>query len=310
MARLKDIKKVTLIGLGALGIMYGDRLSEKLKKDELRVVADKERIEKYQTEGIYCNKKKCDFNYISTDDVCEPADLIIFTVKHNDLEDAVKAVKNQVGEDTLIISALNGISSEDIIGKEYGMDKMIYSVAHSMDAQKVGNQMSYENIGFLCIGDREPGQVSEKVKSVASFFDRVNLPYQVATDMMHRQFGKFMLNVGLNQTVALLEGDYSLVQKDGEARDLMILAMREVMALSEYEGVSLNEKDLDYWLNDVLTKVSPQGKPSMRQDMEAKRYSELDLFAGTVISLGKKHGVKTPVNQMLYDKVKEIEEGY
>jgi len=48
----------------------------------------------------------------------------------------------------------------------------------------------------------------------------------------------------------------------------------------------------------------------MRQDMEAKRHSEVEMFAGTVIQMGKKYGIETPVNQMLYNKIKEIEAKY
>jgi 2-dehydropantoate 2-reductase len=45
----------------------------------------------------------------------------------------------------------------------------------------------------------------------------------------------------------------------------------------------------------------------MRQDIEAKRHSEVELFAGTVMELGKKHCIPTPINKELYDRVKFIE---
>ncbi len=48
----------------------------------------------------------------------------------------------------------------------------------------------------------------------------------------------------------------------------------------------------------------------MAQDIEANRYSEVELFAGTVLELGKKYGVPTPVNKELYDKIKDIESHY
>ncbi len=135
--------------------------------------------------------------------VCEPADLIIFTVKLDGLKNAIKAVKNHIGENTIILSALNGITSEAIIGQTYGMDKVLYSVAQGMDAVKVGNELTYDHMGMLCFGDREPGLISEKVKRVADFFEKMKFPYEVDTNMNKRQWGKFMLNVGVNQTVAV-----------------------------------------------------------------------------------------------------------
>ena len=116
-----EIKKVSIIGLGALGILFGNLLSKHMNPEDLRIIADRERIERYKRDGIFCNGEKCDFCYLLPEEPCEPADLLLFAVKFNALDDAVKAVRNQVGPDTIILSLLNGISSESIIGDAYGM---------------------------------------------------------------------------------------------------------------------------------------------------------------------------------------------
>lgn len=304
-----EIKTISIIGLGALGILFGNHLSKKMPKENLRIIADKDRIAKYERDYLYCNGERCDFCYMTPDELCKPADLVIFTVKYNGLEDAIQAVKNQVGEHTVILSALNGISSEAIIGQTYGMNNILYCVAQGMDAVKEGNHLTYHNMGMLCFGEREPGVVSQNVKAVADFFEKTEVPYEAVTNMYKRQWGKFMLNVGVNQTVAVYESNYGEVQREGEARDTMISAMREVMVLSEKEGIHLTEADISYWLH-ILDGLSPEGKPSMRQDMEARRYSEVELFSGTVLELGKKYSVPTPVNKKLYDRIAWIESQY
>ncbi len=48
----------------------------------------------------------------------------------------------------------------------------------------------------------------------------------------------------------------------------------------------------------------------MRQDVEAKRPSELEMLGGTVLRLAQKHAIETPVNKMLYERLKEIEAAY
>ncbi|MET3695802.1 ketopantoate reductase [Bacillus oleivorans] len=304
-----EVKTVSFIGLGALGILFAHHLTKRLPRDNVRIIADENRIKKYQSEGVYCNGKRCNFNYMSPEDECEPADLLIFSVKINGLREAIHSVKNQVGENTIILSALNGITSEAIIGETYGMDNILYCVAQGMDAVKVGNKLTYHNMGMLVFGDKKPGNISEKTKIVADFFEKTGLPYHVDTNMSKRLWGKFMLNVGVNQTVAVYKSNYGEIQKDGPARDMMIAAMKEVIAISKKEGVYLTEEDLQYWL-DVLGTLSPNGKPSMAQDVEARRYSEVELFAGTVLEYGKKHGIATPVNQELYDRILEIESEY
>ncbi|KLU67357.1 2-dehydropantoate 2-reductase [Desulfosporosinus acididurans] len=304
-----EIKKVSIIGLGALGILFGHHLSKRMPQGDLSIIADQERIRRYQRDSLYCNGERCQFNYLTPEDKGEPADLLIFAVKYNGLQDAVKAVKNQVGEHTIILSALNGISSERIIGQTYGMDKILYCVAQGMDAVKVGNQLTYAHMGMLVFGEGEPGLISERVKRVAQFLKGKAVPYEAVTDMNRRMWGKFMLNVGVNQTVAVYKSNYGGIQKEGAARDTMIAAMREVMVLSEKEGINLTETDLTYWLN-LLDTLNPEGKPSMRQDMEARRFSEVELFSGAVLELGVKYGVATPVNQELYRRIKVIETQY
>jgi len=304
-----EIKTVSIIGLGALGILFGNHLSKRMQKADLRIIADEDRIKKYESNHVYCNGEACEFNYMTPEQVCEPADLVIFTVKYDGLNDAIKAMKNQIGEKTIILSALNGIISEAVIGEVYGMDKISYCVAQGMDAVKVGNKLNYEHMGMLCFGDGEPGIISPKVKAVAEFFEKMEVPHEAVTDMNKRLWGKFMLNVGVNQTVAVYESDYGEIQKEGQARDTMISAMREVMVLSEKKGINLTEDDLNYWLK-VLRTLSPAGKPSMRQDLEARRFSEVELFSGTIIKMGKEYNVPTPVNQHLYDKIKFMESKY
>ena len=302
-----EIRTVAIIGLGALGIMYGHHLSRVMPFDRLRIIADRGRIQKYESEKVYCNGEQCRFNYVSPEeDTVEPAGLVIFAVKYPGLTEAVEAVRKQVGDDTVILSTLNGITSEEVIGRTYGMEKMIYCVAQGMDAVKEGNRMTYVNMGILCIGDLEPGIISSRVQRVADFFNRVGIPYEVDTNMRKRLWGKLMLNVGVNQTVAVYEGTYETIQREGPARETMIAAMREVMALAPQEGVILTEDDLRYWLA-LLGTLNPAGKPSMRQDLEAGRPSEVELFAGTIIELGKKYRLPTTVNQLLYDRIKEIE---
>jgi 2-dehydropantoate 2-reductase len=306
---MQEIKTVAVIGLGALGTLFGNHLSKRMGKYDLRIIADRNRIARYQREKVYINGAECGFHYATPDEKTGPAGIVLIAVKYLQLNDAIQDIQNQVGPNTLILSLLNGITSEKIIAEAYGMDKVVYCVAQGMDAVKEGNLLTYKNMGKLCIGPPDGGPMPDKVQRVESFFQRMELPYEVDEHMQKRMWGKFMLNVGVNQTVAVFGPCYVDIQQNGPQRDTMIAAMREVIALSELEGVFLTQEDLQYWLR-VLGTLNPAGKPSMRQDVEAKRPSEVALFAGTVLQLAKKHGFTAPVNQMLYDNILAIEAQY
>ncbi len=304
-----SIKNVSIIGLGALGTLYGHHLSKVMPKQDLRIVADQTRIDRYMKDNVYSNAEVCEFQYVTPQQNVQPADLLIFAVKFNNLKEAIEAVCGHVDDNTIIISLLNGIASEDVIGQTYGMENIVYCVAQGMDAVKDGNRLTYANRGLLCIGDRQPNTVSDKTRAVDDFFTKTNVPHTVETHMYKKLWSKFMANVGINQALAVFGDRYKDVQREGEARVVMIAAMREVLTLSEKEGIYLNEDDLQYWLK-IFSQLSPNGKPSMRQDVEARRFSELELFSGTVLRLGEKHHIYTPVNEMLYKKIKKIENAY
>ena len=118
-----------------------------------------------------------------------------------------------------------------------------------------------------------------------------------------------MLNVGVNQVIMIYEGTYETVQTPGEARDLMQNAMKEVLMLAQKEKVNVTQEDFDDYV-DLIDRMNPKGMPSMRQDGLAHRRSEVELFAGTVIALAKKHKIEVPVNQKIYEIVRKMESGY
>ncbi|MBU4438385.1 MAG: 2-dehydropantoate 2-reductase [Acetobacterium sp.] len=301
------IKKVSVIGLGALGILFGHQLAKKIGSD-FSVIADQKRIAKYRAQGIFCNGEAYEFHYQAPTDN-DLADLIIFAVKINGLEEAIESVRNHVGPDTIMMSLLNGITSETIIGDAFGEANLIWSVTQGMDTVKEDNLLFYTNPGIICFGNRNGGESSEKINRIQGFFDRTGIAYQIDNQMDRKIWAKFMLNVGVNQVVSIFGENFGSVQKPGKLRELMIAAMAEVILVAGKEGVVLTRDDITYWLG-VVDSLSPQGKPSMRQDVEARRLSEVELFSGTVNRLGAKHGIDTPVNGYLYEEIKAIESQY
>ena len=85
--------------------------------------------------------------------------------------------------------------------------------------------------------------------------------------------------------------------------------MRELVEISGALGTGLAEADMGSWMG-TLRGLSPEAKTSMFQDVAAKRKTEVEAFAGTVIKLGEKTGIPTPVNRLLFDMIRTIEQSY
>ena len=211
------IQHIDIVGLGALGVMYADFFTRKLGKECVRVLADKERIERYRKETVTFNGKVCDFNYRDAAEETESAQLLLFTVKYGALEQAMEEVAHLVGPDTILLSALNGIRSEEDLGRKFGKEKVIHCIAQKMAAMKEGNAAVCTNPGELALGVLDEGK-KKNLDVVKLFFDETGFPYSCPENMRHAMWAKLLCNVGVNQTLALYGGTYRDVQKEGEAR--------------------------------------------------------------------------------------------
>lgn len=304
---MKEIQSTAIIGMGALGLLYGNQIVSRLGSSGLRFIADRKRIQKYHSMEFTVNGEHRTFP-MEDCETAAPADFVIVAVKYNALPEALNTMKNCVGPDTTIISVMNGISSEQMIGERYGREKVLYSIAQGMDAMKFGSSLTYTQAGELRVGALSPEQ-NNRLEAMTAFFDRAGISYTVEDDILHRLWGKFMLNVGVNQTCMAYETTYSGTLVPGEAHDTMIGAMREIIRLAHAEHVNLTEQDLDSYI-DLLKTLSPDGMPSMRQDSLSHRPSEVEMFSGTVREMAKKHGLATPVNDRLYKRIREMESQY
>lgn len=301
---MKEIKKVILCGLGAIGTIYADKL-EKFDAENFKVLVDEARIERYKTNPIKFNGRQLNFDYILPSQEGFKADLIILATKFAGLKDAIKNIKNFVKEDTIILSLLNGVTSEDIIADVYGKDKMLYSYFIGHSSVRCGNSVTHDDVNTIVFGAEN--NLSENVLAVKNFFDKVGINYKIPDDIKRSMWLKFMLNVSANQPTAILRMTFGDMFENTHFMKFAENIMREVQSVAKAEGVLNTETMVDEALKHLKT-MTPDGKTSMLQDVEAGRKTEVDMFAGTVIELGKKHGISTPYNKILREMIGIIEE--
>lgn len=301
------IQSVLIQGLGAMGLLFAKRVADAASSGQSvkqTVLVDEVRMARYSVGQHVVNGQNYEFTYV-TPDQATLVDLIVVAVKSHHMEDAMVQLEGFVRDGTIIISLLNGVTSETKLQARYPQARVVTVMSQGMDATREGRELRYTNEGTIVMG-LMPGDVANRIelaiREVAEFFDRMSIAYRISEFMSKDAWSKWMLNTGVNQTVSFFEGTYATVQQPGEARDTMIAAMREAAACATAEGIELREEDIQYWLS-VGDSLGPENMPSMRQDQLAGRPMETDLFSETVIALGKKHGISTPVNEMFFRKL-------
>jgi 2-dehydropantoate 2-reductase len=300
------INSVLIAGAGAIGLSVAGTI---YKSDPgcVSILAKGERLERYRKNGLRVNGEKLNFRLTHG----EKADLIIVASKFHHLDQIIEDISPSVGEDTIILSLLNGISSEDIIGRKLGRQRLPLAMVLGTDAFHEGGETTYTVKGVIHFGDAE-GKNGEREESIAELFTRTGIVFKLEQNMRRSLWYKYMINVGVNQTTAVLRLPYGAIRNKGgpgeipEARLLVEKAMREVIAVANAEGVDLNEGDIEN-VYKTVNSLSPEGFTSMCQDVLAGRKTEVEMFSLTLMELAKKHGLSVPVNETLYLEIRTIE---
>lgn len=299
------ITRISIIGAGALGSVYASLLYG-MDRNCVSFIASGERLERLRAEGVVVNGRPYAIPVLPPGDPSPPADLVMVAVKHHHLDAAIGEMKSRIGPKTIIISVMNGIDSEERIGAACGMEKVLYALNMGIDALREANRVTFTTLGKIFFGEAQNPVITERVARVRALFDRAGIVCETPPDMIRTLWWKFLVNVGINQASAVLRAPYGVFQTSSEARNLMESAMLEVIVIAGKAGVDLSERDITEFYK-VLSTLGSKGKTSMLQDVEAGRKTEVDMLAGRIISLGKRYGVPTPVNQRLYDTIRATE---
>ncbi len=302
----KKIKTIAIVGAGAMGAAYATMFTD-AGGFSVFFLASGERYLRLKDQPLTVNGKPYAISVLQPEEVQEGVDLVLVALKHHHLLGAVQDIKAVVGAETIILSVMNGLESEEIIGSVCGMNRMVYAIAVGIDAVREKNQFTYARPGRIIFGEGPVNDEDGRVTRLQEALTRAAIPNEVPADIKRVMWWKFMINVGINQASAVLRAPYGVFQSSADALALMQLLMQEVVMLAAKVSVNLSQKDVDDWLA-VLSTLAPEGKTSMLQDIEAGRKTEVEIFAGRVVAMGIEHGVATPVNQTIMHIIKVMEE--
>jgi len=288
------VNSVGIIGLGAVGAVVGQQL-ESVLGNKLYCIVDEQRKARYQQNGVFINDEKQDFNYVTPAEL-PPVDLIIIGTKNLQLKEALAAIKNGVGPQTMILSLLNGIQSESEITELYGAEKTLYGFIIDLQSINLSGKITCSGKGTIVFGEKDNSK-SARIESVAELFDSAKVSYKIPENIQLEMWKKFLINTTFNSLGAITRSTYG-----GLGLDCMQSAARkigyEVIQIANAEGIALTKEMLEDDIKKNAT-YDPLGKCSMLQDVEAGRLTENDYFCGTIVRLGKKHNIPTPYCEFL-----------
>ena len=306
---VEPIQRIVIMGAGAMGAAYGAMFSD-APGFSVSFAAGGKRYEKLKDTRIMVNGLTYKIPAVHPDRITDAPDLILVALKHHHLDAALEDIKALTRDKTIILSVMNGLESEKTIGGVCGWEKVVLSIAVGIDAVHENHLFTYRSPGKIIFANNPdlPGSTDhQRLKRISEALDRASIPNEISPDIARTLWWKFMINVGINQASAVLKAPYGVFQTSSRARSLMTMLMEEVITLARARKINLTPKDLEDWIK-VLDTLSPTGKTSMLQDMEAGRKTEVEIFAGSVTAMGEESKIPTPANKIFLNLIQVMEE--
>lgn len=298
------IKSVAVLGAGAVGsyIIWGISNRKDIK---LGVIAEGERGERLKKNGCFINGK------IYRPEVWTPAeangvDLLIVSLKYGALPGAVDSIKEAVGENTVIMSLMNGVDSEEIIAKKVEESHILHSLI-KVASHREGNEYRFDpetTIGII-FGELSEPFDSERVQAIKELFADTGIHYRATEYIREEMWSKYRLNICNNLPQAILGAGVGCYSDSTHMKAISDGLREEVEAVAAAKGIDMSKVDIKSTRGSA---VPPTARYSTLQDIDAGRHTEIDMFSGTLVRMGKELGVPTPYNEYTYHMIKALEE--
>lgn len=298
------IRTVAVLGAGAVGAYFIWGLNEKLGEN-LWVIAEGERKARLEKEGILINGKRYDL-HVRTPKEARGVDLLLISTKYGALRDILENVAAVVDEHTVVMSLLNGVDSEEIIGAGIGMEHMVYSMM-KIASERKGGSVVFDGPSTMGVYYGEAGQSepSERIQAITELLTDTGIHFHVCEDIIREIWYKYAFNVSKNQPQAIVGCGVGGYEDSIHMSQLSKKLQEEVVAVAAAKGIDISSMESD------AAKGSPSNKKarySTLQDLDAKRHTEADMFAGAMVRMGKELGIPTPYNEFTYHVIKALEE--
>lgn len=300
------IQSVAILGAGAVGcyVLWG--LTDKAAANSLQlgVVAEGPRAERLRQNGCTINGQVY-HPQVWTPQQAHGVDLLIVALKYGALPGALDSIRTIVSERTVVMSLMNGVDSEELIAAQVG-------AAHVLPALiKVASHRTEDGVRFdpettigIIYGELTAPFDSDRVQAVRALFADTDIHFRVTEHVREEIWSKFRLNVCNNLPQAILGAGVGCYRDSVHMKAISDGLRRELEAIATARGIDLR-------IADAVSHgcaVPATARYSTLQDLDAGRHTEIDMFSGALMRMGKELGIPTPYNEYTYHMIKAMEE--
>jgi 2-dehydropantoate 2-reductase len=304
------IGRVCIVGAGVIGSLYAGHLAQVC--DVSVLTRRREHADALNRAGLrVTGKSECHAQVTAAagPDELPPFDLGIIATKATGLRAAAQSLEGRFSDATLM-TVLNGLGAEEIV-REHGDWPLVSAVTFMSGTRHSDTHVEYILDTETWLGPYETTPF-ERVQEIADLLVASGLQAEALPDLRPAQWSKLIFNAAVNPVAALtgLPHDPHFAE-EAEPTDLGHLVhglVDEGKAVARAAGIELHD---DPWeMNVLATRRGSAHYPSMLEDVEAHRPTEIELITGSVIREAERHEVAVPLSRALHALVKGKEDSW
>jgi 2-dehydropantoate 2-reductase len=301
------IERVCVVGGGVIGSLYAAHLS---RVAEVWVLTRRpEHAAALEREGLRVSGR-ADFRGAvrATDDpaALPPFDVGIVATKATGVEAAATALAGRFDGST-IVTVQNGLGAEEIV-RRHGDWPLVSGVTFMSGTRHADTHVEYILDTETWLGPYN-GTDPARVEELAELLRSSGLKAQPFADLRPAQWSKLIFNATVNAVAALTglphDPHFAAEGEPGDLGHLVHALVDEGKAVAAAAGIELHE---DPWeMNVHATRRGSAHYPSMLEDVEARRPTEIELITGALVREAERLHVPVPLHTALYRLVKAKE---
>jgi 2-dehydropantoate 2-reductase len=303
--------KTAIVGIGGVGGYFGGLLAKQYADDkdvEIVFLARGNHLQQIKKNGLKLITEKETMVVrpdLATDDPsgCGVFDCVIFCVKAYDLKNSAERLSPSIGENTRVITLLNGVDNADKLRALLNKGKILNGCVYiSGLVVQPGVVQQKGALTRLFFGNGSDEEIDGK--KLETFFKKANIDAQYRTDIEHIAWEKYVFISPFASATTYLQKTMHGVLDSADGKELLETLLAEVLSIAKAKQIVLPENIRD----QILEKVSgfpKTTKTSMQADFEKGSRAELETFTGYIVREARKFGIPVPTHEHVYDALKK-----
>ena len=305
--------KIAVIGAGAMGSIYASFLA-KSNNDVLAIDLWEEHLNEIKKNGLRVSGFSGDNNVknIKVSNNIEDAkeyDLYIIATKASGVGPVASKLSKIISKEAIILTIQNGLGAGERIASYMPTDNILLGVAQGFGASMKGpGHAHHNNMSMIRIGEMNGG-ISTRLNDLVKLWCDSGFNAKAFGDIEQLIWEKFICNVAYSGPCSIFKKKLGEVMDNEHMYNIAKGCALEAKKIGDLKKVNFTFDDTVNYITEFGKKLL-DSKPSMLQDVEAKRLSEVDAINGMVVTLGKELGIETPFNTAVSSIIKAQEAEY